>query len=269
MLKKAHYIALAVVGLLTLALLNLPPRAASRLKVALGGFFLPLFGLAGSSQSVLDRATWSLVPRRSLIAELESLHRENDRLKLELNASREALQENARLRQQLGWLPKSGWQNRLKPARVVGREPSTWWRTCTIDLGSRDGVRTELPVITSDGLVGRVGTVGLSHSQVVLLGDSACGVSVLVAETRDHGLINGGAAAALDPTIIEVTHLPNSRGVMAGQNVITSGEGPVFPKGIPVGRILDTRSVDGLSMQARIKASANLNRLEEVWVLMP
>ena len=96
--------------------------------------------------------------------------------------------ENARLRQLVGWQQQTSWK--LKLAKVVLREPANWWRTAQIDLGSRDGLRVNLPVVTPDGLVGRILTVSLTRSQVVLLGDPNCKVSARVEnETRDTGII--------------------------------------------------------------------------------
>ncbi len=68
--KRAHYIALGTAAVLTLVLLNLPPGASARLKLALGSVFLPLFGLAGSASSFVDRASWNLIPRKVAIAEM-------------------------------------------------------------------------------------------------------------------------------------------------------------------------------------------------------
>ena len=148
------------------------------------------------------------------------------------------------------------------------REPANWWRTVHIDLGSRDGVRENLPVLTSGGLVGRVGSVGLTSAQVMLVGDPNCKVSATVSnEKRDSGIL--GAASPLDNELVELTHLPRGADVKPGQAVVTSGLG-IFPKGIPIGRIVDSRPAEyGLYTQARVKLAANPGALEEVWVLMP
>lgn len=268
MFKRAHYWALGIVTVLTLGLLNLPPSAAGRLKLAVAGIFLPLFGLAGSGQSFVDRASYALLTRDTLVTELDRLRKENEQLRLASAQARDTLGENARLRAMLGWQPKAPWK--LRAARVVGREPTTWWRTVTIDLGSRDGVRLNLPVLTGDGLVGRIRSVGPTHSQVALIGDPECGVSVVVNETRDNGIIQEARSAAVGDGYVALRTLQNSPNLMAGHKVLTSGLGGVFPKGVPVGEIVDARPVDGgLYTEARIRLAANLNRIEEVWVLTP
>lgn len=267
MLKRYQSILLTVSVLLVLLLLNLPAGAASRLKLAIGGVFLPLFGASASVASFVDRASYELLPRRTLITELRRLEDENNRLRIAASQGEDAIAENNRLRTQFGLLPRGPWKPR--PARVVGRDPSTWWRTLLIDCGSRDGVQVNQTVLTADGLVGRIALVGYSHSQVALIGDATCGVAVLVAETRDQGIIKG-PQSTVDSGHVDLSTFQNSPNILAGQTVITSGEGGIFPKGLRVGKIIDTRTENaGLFTTARVRLAANFNRLEEVWVLQP
>jgi rod shape-determining protein MreC len=200
-----------------------------------------------------------------LISELERLRQENDRLQSDAMLAADALAENARLRQMLGSEPRGAWNLRL--ARVVAREPTTWWRTVTIDYGTRDGAAPNQPVLNREGLVGRVAAVGYSHSQVALVGDADCGVAALVTETRDNGIIPGGQST-LNAGLVEWTALQLSPRVLAGQSVVTSGLGGVFPKNLKIGQVLDTRTErSGVTTTARIKLAANLDHLEEVFIL--
>ncbi len=268
MFKRAHYWTLGTIAVLTLLLLNLPPTAAGRLKLAVSGLFLPLLGLAGSSQSFLDRASYALLTRGTLISEVERLRRENEQLRMSATQARDAVAENTRLRALLGWQPKTPWKRR--PAHVVGREPTTWWRSVTIDFGARDGAVANLPVITNDGLVGRIRTAGPTHSEVALIGDPECGVAAIVAETRDNGIIQEARSSAVGDGYVVFRTLQNSPSILAGHQVLTSGLGGVFPKGVSVGEIADARTVEGgLYTEARLRLAANLNRLEEVWVIVP
>jgi rod shape-determining protein MreC len=131
-------------------------------------------------------------------------------------------------------------------------------------------VTTNLAVITPDGLVGRVERAGIKQSLVVLLGDPSCLAAALVQETRDHGIITPAEPPSLDPGLVNLTHLTRSSGVQAGHKVVTSGLGGVFPKGIPVGSVQEVRNVDfGLYIEARVRLSARIGALEEVWVILP
>jgi len=267
MLKQKHYIALGAVTLATLLLLGLPPRGASRLKLAVGSWFLPLFGLAGTVQQLPVSAADAVLPRRELLQQFEALRRENERLHVLASQTAATAQENDRLRALFGWQRQVPWK--LKLANVIMRDPANWWHTVQIDLGSRDGLRENLPVLTTDGLVGRVSSVSYARAQVVLISDPNCKVSAIVENpARDFGIISPGGP--LDNSFVELSYLSGNANLKAGQNVFTSGLGGVFPKGIPIGQVVDTRPVEfGLYTEARVKLLVNLGSLEQVWVLFP
>jgi rod shape-determining protein MreC len=267
MLKRPHYIALGLVVLLTLVLLNLPSQKTARWKLGIGSLFLPLFGLAGSAQHLAGKTGDALLPRSELTRQNEALRRENQELQLKLVQAAAAAREADRLRQILGWQPRLPWK--VKLGSVVLREPSNWWRTVQIDLGERDGMRANLPVLTPEGyLVGRIGSVSLTHSQVVLLGDPSCRVSARVDnEARDTGIL--GAAGPLNSGFLELNYLSSNARLQPGQEVKTAGNGGIFPPGIPVGKIVDAQTVEyGFGVVAQVKLAANLSALDEVWVVL-
>jgi rod shape-determining protein MreC len=266
-LKRPQYIILGLVVLITLVILNLPGHAAARLKLTLGSIFLPLFGLANASQNAVGTAADAVVPKSTLLRENSRLRTENEQLRLQAFQAEETTRENARLRELVGWQRKQAWK--LKLANVVLRDPANWWRTVEIDLGSRDGVKANMPVLTTEGLVGRVASVRLTRSQVVLVGDPNCRVSAMVQnQNRDTGVV--GASGTLDGTLVEMSYLPRSADLKPGQVVVTSGLGGIFPKGIPLGKVVDSLPVEyGLYVMARVRLAAELSSLEEVWVLFP
>lgn len=268
MLKRSHYIALGLVAVLALVVFNLPGRTAARLKLAVGSLFIPLFGLLGASQQAVAKASDAMLPRSELEKQNETLRRENQQLRVQNLQLAELSRENDRLRQLIVW-QKTRPQWKLKFARVVMRDPANWWRTVQIDLGSRDGVRENQPVLTTEGLVGRIHTVSFDHAQVVLIGDPKCNVAARVKnETLDAGIVSAGGP--FDTSLIGMDYLPPRANLKAGQEVVTSGDGLIFPKGIPIGRIVDWRAAEfGLYTEARIKLNASLAGLEEVWVMLP
>lgn len=269
MLKRPHYVALILIVLATLVVLNLPGGAAARLKLAFSTLFLPLFGLAATAQNTANHAGERLLPRGELLRQNEQLRRENQKLQIGAAQAAETGRENTRLRQLLAWREQSPWKGRLKLAHVVLREPANWWRSVQLDLGSRDGLRPNLPVLTPEGLVGRVASVSFDRSQVLLVGDPNCKVSALVEnETRDNGVL--GASGPVESDLAVLRFLPRTTTLKPGQNVVTSGLGGIFPKGIRIGKVVDSRPVEyGSYVEASVKVAANLNALEEVWVLMP
>ena len=104
---------------------------------------------------------------------------------------------------------------------------------------------------------------------MVLLGDPNCHVSGVVDNPAgDMGII--GSAGPFDGSLVEMSHLAKSAVLKPGQTVKTSGKGTIFPRGIPIGQIVDSRSIEyGLFIEARVKLAANLSALDEVWVLFP
>jgi rod shape-determining protein MreC len=250
--------------LLTLTIMNLPSRTKARVKQGVASLFASPFGLTRSAKESASRAGDYVMPRGELIKQNEALRLENDQLKLQLQEAQKTGKENDNLRKLLAFQQKI--QLKLRLANVVLREPANWWRTVKIDVGTRDGISNNLPVLTIDGyLAGRIASVSLTSSQVVLLGDPNCKVHSRVEDTGDTGVV--GASGPLDSEFVEMNYLSKSANLKPGQNVKTSGEGGVFPRDIPIGKIIDTHSVEyGLATVARVKLGANLNALEQVWV---
>ncbi len=266
MFKRKNYLALGAVVLVAVLVLSLPASATSRLKLVISSWFLPLFGLANAAQQLPADLTDDALPRRELLQQINALRHENEQLKTGQLQAAATARENDQLRALFDWKKQVPWQ--LELAQVVMRDPANWWRTVQIDRGTRDGLRENLPVLTSDGLVGRISSVRLASAQVVLIGDPNCRVSALVENaTHDIGVLN--ASGPLDPSLVELSYLTSGANLQAGQNVVTSGLGGIFPKGIPIGKVVDSQSIEfGLATEARVKLNANPGALEQVWVLM-
>ena len=268
MLKRSQYLALGAVVILTIILLKLPSRTASNLKLAISGLFLPLFGLAGSVENLANKSSYAVVPRPTLIQRIYQLEKQTQDLQLLLMQAEEARKENARLRQHLGLPQQYQWKRKM--ARVIANDPANWWRTIKIDLGSRDGVVTNAPVFTTQGLVGRISEVGYATSRVVLVGDPDCRVSVLVGTgpDREQGVIS--PSGPHDNTLVDLTYLSRNAKLTVGMPVVTRGDGGIFPPGILVGQIADFRTMGyGLYREARVSLAVKMNSLEEVFVKMP
>jgi rod shape-determining protein MreC len=266
MFKRKNYLALGAVVLVAVLVLSLPASATSRFKLVISSWFLPLFGLANAAQQLPADLADGALPRRELLQQINALRHENEQLKTGQLQAAATARENDQLRALFDWKKQVPWQ--LELAQVVMRDPANWWRTVQIDRGTRDGLRENLPVLTSDGLVGRISSVRVASAQVVLIGDPNCRVSALVENaTHDIGVLN--ASGPLDPSLVELSYLTSGANLQAGQNVVTSGLGGIFPKGIPIGKVVDAQSIEfGLATEARVKLNANPGALEQVWVLM-
>lgn len=268
MFKRPYYIAVALVALLTLLALNLPGNTTARLKHVLGSLFVPLFGVTGSAQELTERVGNNLLPKSELIAANHALLRQNQELRLQLAQAEAIAQENERLRRLLDWQKQTRW--RVRAARVVYRDPANWWRAVQINVGSWHGISNNLPILSPEGfLVGRISAVGLTRSQVVLIGDANCKVPALVQnDSRDTGVI--GPGGLFESSFVKLMHLPHTANLQPGQKVVTSGYSAIYRPDIPIGQVVESWWAEsGLQPEARVKLAANLSSLEEVWVLLP
>jgi rod shape-determining protein MreC len=245
MFRRPYYIALAIVVLLTLLVIN----------------------MADGTERVAAKTADSLLPKSELIAANDALRRQNQDLRLQLAQAETTLKENERLRQLVSWQKQTRWN--VKLARVIYRDPANWWRTVQIDLGSRNGLSNNLPVLSPDGyLIGRVSSVSLTRSHVVLIGDPNCKVPAVVEnEARSQGIIGGGGP--FDGSFVSLSHLSSHAKVKPGERVVTSELSSIYPRGIQIGLLVDEAQPveSGLIQEAEVKLSANLSSLEEVWVL--
>jgi rod shape-determining protein MreC len=148
-------------------------------------------------------------------------------------------------------------------ARVIGASPDSGSLVVNIDRGSRDGIRRDMGVITPDGVVGKIFAVYPDISQVLLLGDKDSGVGALLADTRTQGPVKGTG----EP-LLSLDYISSDEKVTVGEAVLTSGQDRIFPKDLPVGKVVDfVADPKTPFMRIRVRPAANLDRLEEVLVL--
>ena len=148
------------------------------------------------------------------------------------------------------------------PAQVIGSSGSSQSRTVYIDKGKNDGLDTGMPVITSDGVVGKIWQVYSSTSQVLLLDDQSSGVGAILETSRLQGVLRGKPSGDV---ILE--KIMADEQVQAGEKVLTSGGDQIFPKGLAVGTVMKvSRSADSF-LTIRVRPSADLSKLEEVLVI--
>lgn len=198
-------------------------------------------------------------------ARSQALKQEVERLESEKIQYNEYLIENQRLSALLDYKKVMAGNYNFVVASVIGRDPGNWFGTLTLNRGSSEGIKENMSVLTPDGLVGRVIAVSASTCEVLMITDPRSGVGSLVQDTRTPGIVEGVAGAS---GIARMIHIPNNAPVEAGQAVVTSGQGSLFPKGIPVGRINNIQNEpSGLFLSAEISPFANLNSLEEVMIV--
>lgn len=149
-------------------------------------------------------------------------------------------------------------------AQVIGTGGSDRSHVLWIDKGSADGLKPEQPVMTPDGVVGKLREVTPHTAQLLLLDDTNSGAGVFLATTRMRGILRGTAAGE-----VVINNLTPDDRIKPGEQVITSGGDQVFPRGLPVGVIASVAPDPEHPPYTliHVQPAANLHRLEEVLVV--
>ena len=197
---------------------------------------------------------------KAVAQENELLKEENARLRQETYHAREGLQELARLHTLVRFDDK--WDFPIVTARVIGHNPGRFLTTMIINRGTHHGVKENMPVFSMNGLVGKVTKVSYGYARVQLLVDPNLKLSVLERRTRVVGFLE-----SVDGHML-MAMVPTHAGVKAGDTLITSGLGGIFPKGIPVGTVSAVREADlDVMRQMYVVPFQEFSTLEEVFVM--
>ena len=193
--------------------------------------------------------------------ENEELRRENGQLKLQVMQLQGQSAEADRLAALLNFKQKQS-KVPMIVARVIGSSADANSNVIYLDQGQRDGIRKNMGVITPEGVVGKIIESFRDTSQVLLLTDRDSGVGAMIADSRIQSPVGGSGEPLLN-----MKYVGNDDEVSVGQRVVTSGMDRIFPKDLPVGTITQVKA-GGQYKQIRVRPSANLEKLEEVIVLL-
>jgi rod shape-determining protein MreC len=192
----------------------------------------------------------------------EELKRENGALKLQITQLQSKAGEADRLAALLKFRQTSV-DVPMVSARVIGASADSDSQTVYLDRGERDGIRRNMGVITPDGVVGKVIESYKDTAQVLLLTDKTSGVGAMLADSRVQKPVGGTG----EPLLVMKYISNEDNSVNPGDRIVTSGMDRIFPRDLPVGTIADIKT-GGTFKQIRVRPAANLERLEEVFVLL-
>ncbi|MFC7748405.1 rod shape-determining protein MreC [Paenibacillus thermoaerophilus] len=184
--------------------------------------------------------------------------------------------ENARLKEALRFTEEQKNMNRYvwRIAHVIAESPDSLNHTIVIDLGSGDGIRENMAVATTDGLIGRVSRVTPFHSNVQLITDmsersstsKSIAVTIKGKEQSSFGILD-----QYDPVtgLLTMSKIdPYDHELQKGDIVVTSGVGGLFPAGLVVGEVVSRESgVMGITDMAKVKPKARFHNFREVFVI--
>ena len=224
-------------------------------------------------QSLVSRVTQGIsgylyrVKLRSNIEyEYNQLQAQNDELVLRSLLYEELEEENTRLRALLGEYESRAEMNPVL-ARVIASESGNYFSTFTINKGKKDGVDTQMAVITSEGLIGYTYEVFDTTAKVITVIDDQASLAALIESSRDQGAVKGTLGSTGEP-LCRMYYLSADSVPRPGDRVITSGVGVSFPKGLLIGYVREsTRAIEDNKHYIVVEPAADFEHIEDVLVL--
>ncbi len=155
-------------------------------------------------------------------------------------------------------------QNEYKAASVIFRDPKPFMKYIVINVGSDDGIFSGMPVVSAEGLVGRVVAVNANGARVELITDPGSSVNVLIQPADVDSVLQGSITSNLSLDLI-----PQEAEVQPGDLILTSGLGGIYPSNILIGQIASVRTeATALFKQAAVQSGVDFSRLEIVLVII-
>jgi len=197
---------------------------------------------------------------RGVRQENRDLKQKIQQMEIERARLNEDAEQARRLQVLLGF--KEQFISRTVAAQVIGSSGSEQSRSVYVDKGSEDGIKPDMAVMTSDGIVGKVLHVQKHVASVLLLNDQTSGVGAMLEKSRLQGVLRGTPTGE-----VMLEKVMTDEPVEPGEKILTSGGDQIFPKGLPVGTVAQVSPGPELFLNIRVKPMADLSRLEEVLVI--
>ncbi len=215
----------------------------------------------------------AIVAARSAAGSKEELAEENRQLKKQVADLSKKLvnyyayqQENAQLRKFLD-LKNSNQDFKPVAAAVIGRDPNDLFGQFTIDQGSRSGVSRNDPVVTEAGVVGWVSSLNSEYSKVTTILSPQTKISAMDRVNRETGVVGCDIRMA-DRNLIQLNYLSTGTTVKAGDLVVTSGIGGLYPHNLIIGTVKDVKNSSyDVSLYAEIEPAVDVKSVRDVMVI--
>ena len=197
--------------------------------------------------------------RGTLLEENRQLRREVESLRLQLLRLTDVEGEMMRLGNAVRYpTPPAG---RVRAVDIVYVDHTSWLRTLILYTGKVAAQRNQ-PVLSRDGLVGRVVHVAGAYAKVQLITDRAAGVGGMILRTRRQGVVRGGLGTGL-----ELDYVPLQADVRPGDRVLTAGIDGVYPRGIPIGTVASVEPGGQLFHRINVAPAVDFGTLDQVYLL--
>ncbi len=253
-------------GVLLLVALNVPSSVSQHTKAVLREGIAPIQGLITSFSLSLEETIKSIRGLGDLSVQNQKLSAEVIRMRNEVWQLKALEKENVELRKQLDYQQKT--TRELIPCEVIGRDISGWWQTIRLGKGSSQGVSVPRAVVTSDGVVGKTMDVSPRTCDILLLSDPSCRVATQVSRTKTFGIVRGQGVSWNREVVLRMEFINKDSPIRLGDEVVTSGLGGVFPRGLLLGYV-DEVVLDrsGLYQSATLIPTADLGGVTYAFVV--
>jgi len=183
-------------------------------------------------------------------------------LVLENQQLREQYLENLRLKELLDF--KQQYSYDMLPTEVIGRDPSSWFKTIQVNKGTEAGVERGCGVVSPQGVVGTVIETTLHSSKILLITDQNSSIDIIAKRSRVRGILEG-----LAESTCQVNYVVKKEDIKKSDEIIASGLNAVFPRGVLVGRVIETNNNPaGFFKHITVIPAVDFSKLNEVLIVL-
>jgi len=226
-------------------------------------------------QKFLSLAGQKVEAGLSFFNDIKSLKKDNDALKARVNELEKENRELIKLKEKNEELCealqlKDHFESyELVGANVIAKDPGNWFNVFKIDMGKKDGIVNDAPVLTNEkGLVGRVALCDITSSKVVSIIDEDSVVSAIISKPGGGHVIIRGDLRLKEQGLCRMDYIPFDADVAVDDIVETSGLGGIYPKGIIIGKVTQIRKTNSeMDRYAIVEPVVDFKRIEEVFIL--
>jgi len=217
-----------------------------------------------TAASILEEPVSNVRVYRNALKTNAYLQQQNILLQDELSKLRSIEKENQELKSLLRL--EESYNYPLQITRVVTKQLNTLNNSLSVNVGSNEGIQRGMPLINSDGLIGKVILAANNYSQVMPLSHPLFRVSAQIQGSKANGIITWDISS---PSYLIMDFVPKTVPIDTGMVIQTSGLGNEFPAGIPIGQVVDFRSQEGTNtQQLKIEPFSKLNEVSEGFIVL-
>lgn len=250
-------------GLILLLVARVNPETASGVRAAATDIVAPLWSVVRAPIDGAAKLGGDVGDYFGAVSRADQLEAELDKANARLRTARNGQRELQQLKRLMAVREPS--RTVVVTTRIAAATSGSVARTAMLAVGSSDGITRDMPVIGADGLVGRTLEVGRQSARVLLLTDPLSRVPVIVERTGQSGLAVGRNL----PTLLLTDRIGPELALVAGDRIVTSGDGGVYPPGVPVGVVIDPRADGPVIRLATSPLGGGFVTVERGWLPIP